>query len=110
MLIGQRVPGFCGFRYLQENDLIVAVMSNDVVRVTDKEEFTNLVKATSPGETLSLQIIRQGKSMRVSFKLDAKPVETAMQNQVEEFRNPRLIKAEEYWQKAFAPLVTGKLS
>jgi hypothetical protein len=109
VLIAQRLPGFCGFRYLQDNDLIVAVMSNDVVRVTENQELTALVMGTRPGETISLQLIRQGKSTRVSFKLDAKPVE-ADQLRVEEFRNLRLAKGEEYWQRAFAPLVNGKLS
>ena len=108
--IAQRVPGFCGFRYLQEDDLVIAVMATDVVRITEVQELMALVRGTAPGETISLQLIRQGKSMRVAFKLDAKPAETIAQNQVEEFRNPRLSKAEEYWQKVFAPLVTGKLS
>jgi hypothetical protein len=111
VLIAQRVPGFCGFRYLQDDDLIVAVMSNDVIRVSEVIELTSLVKATAPGDTLTLQLIRQGKPMRVSFRVDARPIKAGQsQQEAEEFRNLRLSMAQEYWDKTFAPLLAAKLS
>jgi S1-C subfamily serine protease len=110
VLITQRLPGFCGFRYLQENDLVVAVMGNDVVRVSEMQELMAIVRATPPGEMLTLQLIRQGKPMRVSLRVEPRPAAATGQNQVEEFLNPRLSKAQEYWDKTFAPLLAAKLS
>jgi len=62
------------------------------------------VQDLNPGNPITLQVLRQAKVIRVTFKLDALP--WAAQNMaMDEFRNKRMERANQYWRDVFEPAV-----
>jgi hypothetical protein len=107
VLIRDTVPGFCAFRYLQPGDLVMGVVRDgELAATTMMQELKSQVASTPPGEPITLELLRQGKQMRVSFLINATPrdVEVPMLTP-DQFRNMRSDQAEGYWDQAFAPLV-----
>lgn len=106
--IVSRVPGFCAYRMLQTGDVILATVSPQRVefKSTDPYElFLSTVKEVGPGQTLTFEVLRQGRIINVSLTLDERPRGLENLGFIQEFTATRAEKADEYWMKVFAPLL-----
>jgi hypothetical protein len=111
VLVTNTHPGFSGHRYLRTDDIVVGVLGVDLLMTVRHQDLRDLVKRTLPGETITLQVVRQGKPRRIPVKPDAQPVVAEQPRDIiEQFVNERMGKADEYWQKNFAPLIAAPLS
>jgi hypothetical protein len=116
VLIQETVPGFCGFRFLHSGDVVLGVyMRQKVADGPEAEQLQPtpidtilrpLIQRTPPGEPLTLQVLRQGRVMKVSFPLDAAPRVAGLgRDEVTAYKNARLDAARRYWEFAFEPLL-----
>lgn len=77
----QTFPGFPGHAYLQCGDLIVAVDGKRLRSVAVEEgydhglalasQFGEMVKAHQPGEQITMELLRSGKKVKVTFRLSS---------------------------------------
>jgi C-terminal processing protease CtpA/Prc len=107
-LVTDRIPGFCAYGALQNGDMIVAVgeAPNQVIRTND--DLTAIIGARKAGETVHLEILRNGKQLEVPITLSARPVwagPTSSQEVVDEAVQNRQRIAHDYWEQHFAPLL-----
>lgn len=131
LLVTDRVPGFCGYRYLQSGDVISGIAEAPDRAIRIGEDLTRLISAHKAGETIHLQVIRGGQQMEVAVKLDARPTwaigpqDALVQRQLQppqdppknppqyrdivEARRERQRKADEYWEQNFARLVETQI-
>jgi cytochrome c-type biogenesis protein CcmH/NrfG len=54
-------------------------------------------------------VLRQGGVIRVSIRLDPKPVEATTLMAFEELNTRRINDADDYWERDFAPLLESKV-
>ena len=108
-LINECLPGFCGYRWLRPGDLVSGILVGDEMqRVPTWEDLVSAVSTTPPGKTLQLRVVRQGREVKVSLQLNAKPLVAADKTATEQWLGQRTNDAEEYWKKTFVP-VTGEV-
>lgn len=103
VVIVERMPGFAGARMLVDGDVILGVVERPDVRTLGVYEFQMVVKAVTPGTTIHFQVMRQGQVIRVPIAPDPRPFEADVNMQDLTYRRQR--KADEYWEKSFAPVV-----
>jgi hypothetical protein len=109
VLVQTRVPGFCGYRFLLEGDVIQKVTAPILMPLTSFDQLRAVIGMTAPGRTITLDVLRHGETRNVTIPLDARP--KAMQQMgfgalaFENYIEQRKALAEEYWQKNFAPLL-----
>jgi len=103
VVIVERMPGFVGARMLVDGDVVLGIVERPDVRTLGMYEFQMVVKSVTPGTTVHFQVMRQGQVIRVPVAPDPRPFEAdgLMQDLI--YRRQR--KAEEYWEKAFAPSI-----
>ena len=110
VVVEQRFPGFPAYRYLQDGDLLLGVKTSDLVRTSpivatpDFETFRRLVSVKSPGDILTLQLLRRGRVIEFSFPVEATPLDSAGAN-ANAFFDARSNKADDYWKETFVPLL-----
>ncbi len=116
VIISERMPGFCGYRYLDTGDVILAIKENQfarndlVVRTRTVRDLQSAVRSHEPGDTVTLQVLRRGKTIDVMFVLDAFP-QAAMEGlAIDDFRRDRENAAQNYWDEHFAPLLGQHVS
>jgi hypothetical protein len=71
-------------------------------------QFTNLMRTVKPGTSLTFRVLRSGQVRDVPVRLDARPAAAAFNmppDSMDRLENARATKAEEYWNRAFAPLL-----
>ena len=69
-------------------------------------ELLDFVRRSMPGETITFEVLRQGKVIQVPMKLDPRPlVAVDRVNNVDEMIADRAARAESYWVKVFKPLL-----
>jgi len=110
--IGERLPGFCGFRALRTGDVILGTLGARPTKLRRWPELQHYVQQ-SRGGTVTFEVLRQGRVMNVAIQLDTRPAaagDPRFQNVMEELLAERQALAEEYWLKFFAPLVEQDLS
>jgi hypothetical protein len=116
VLIQETVPGFCGFRYLRTGDVVLGVFVKQKIADGPEAETLQstpidtilrpLIQRTPPGELLTLQVLRQGRVIKVSFPLDAAPRVAGLgRDEVTAYKNARIDAARRYWEFAFEPLL-----
>jgi hypothetical protein len=108
--VEELIPGFAAAAVLREGDLIVAVVEYPELDVRNRAAFTEVIKKTAPGTRLHFDVVRQGQTLRLPIKLDARPLVGMSEAEIGAFFNERLRKAEAYWTSNFAPLVDEVLS
>jgi hypothetical protein len=86
------------------------VTQEGVVRTRTQYELIPMVASTRPGDRLTLELLRQGRVIRVPITLDVRPKVAEDINLIDEFTNQREVKAEEYWRRNFASLVDEGIS
>ena len=108
VIVSQRLPGFVAYRMLRTGDVIVGIAEMPDLQFATRTDFTSVMQRVPPGTTLTFVVLRGGKRQHVPIQLDARPV-VALQGQppdlMSAFEAERQNKAEEYWGRAFAPLV-----
>ena len=104
VVITEAIEGFCANRFLRAGDIILGVIGSDFYPTPQSGDLTLRVQDVSPGDPITLQILRQGKVIRVTFKVDARPF-AAESGEMTEFRNERMERAREYWHRVFEPAV-----
>jgi hypothetical protein len=104
--VRHRIPGFCGYRFLEDGDIILAIGMNPraLIEVRSCDEMISVIKQYSAGHTVLFRLVRRGRILTVPLVLDAKP---AVLNGVEAlaaFQAERSAQAEGYWDASFEPL------
>lgn len=110
VIIAERKPGFCAYQALQDNDLVLGVIGADVEPIQTLIDLQQRVKQTTPGESITLQVIRNGKPIRVTFPVSGRPAQLQEDPALVEFTRNRRELAQQYWEKHFGPLLPGKIS
>jgi hypothetical protein len=104
VIITEPIEGFCANRFLRAGDIVLGVIGDDFYPTATLDDLRARVQNLKAGEAITLQIMRQAKVIRVTFKVDACP--WAAQNMaMDEFRNKRMERAKQYWRDVFEPAV-----
>jgi hypothetical protein len=94
-----RWPGFAGYRWLRDGDVVVKVREFPDT-AGGRTEFPVRVRARKPETTLTLEVLRQGRIIPVKITLSARPKgddEMAIANMMQQ----RAQQAEDYWNTTF---------
>jgi hypothetical protein len=116
IMIVERMPGFCGARTLMDGDLVLAIVDHPLRLTADRDygmilaEFSQTVREIGVGKTVTFELVREGRVMRVPVKLDPRPeaADPAFGGGIggiEELLNRRRQKAETYWSETFRSLM-----
>lgn len=118
ILISECVPGFCGARSLVDGDVILNIVGHPLRMTADRfdrqltDEFSLAVRECGPGATVTFELLRQGRVMRIPVRLDARPEALELNvagvggvETLDEFKNDRRRKADHYWNETFRPLL-----
>ena len=103
VVVAERIPGFCASRMLLDGDVILGT-TNPRLMFTDSTALVNAIQAVLPGETIHLQVLRNGRVIDVPLVLDPKPAEASIPT-ITSFKLRRAAKFQEYWESTFAPLL-----
>src|SRR3954452_20714539 len=103
VVIVERMPGFVGARMLLDGDVVLGIAERPDVRTLGMYEFQMVVKGVAPGTVIHFQVMRQGQVVRVPIAPDPRPLEADVN--MPELTCRRQRKADDYWEKAFAPVV-----
>jgi hypothetical protein len=106
VVIVERMPGFVGSRMLQDGDVILGIAERRRLALLDAQAFGDAIRMLGSGRTVHLDLLRQGRVVRVPVKLDPRPAAAAIdEGPMRELLNRRRAKADAYWQRAFAPML-----
>ena len=105
-----RIPGFCAFRELQTGDVILAMISGtrkiEFKSPDPNDLFRPAVMAVGAGQTIHFEVLRQGQIINVAITLARRPRNIDQIGEPQKFTNTRADKAEEMWNRDFAPLLS----
>jgi hypothetical protein len=93
---------------LHDGDVILAIDKSENqprVEVNSADDLITAVKAVVPGQTITLEVLRRGRVIKVALTLDRKPMNIDTAGAIEEFTNRRIERADAMWQKEFAQLL-----
>jgi hypothetical protein len=107
VVIVERMPGFVGARMLLDGDVVLGIVERPDVRTLGMYEFTMLVKAVPPGQTIHFQVLRQGQVIRVPVAPDPRPFDA--DGMMQELLKNRQRNADAYWEKSFGQLVKERV-
>ncbi len=110
VLIVNRLLGFCGYRMLQEGDIVLGVVDQSNARTGAVHELSTLIRNIPAGTTINLEVYRRGQIIIVPVTLDARPVDLAKFQNLDALRAIRFRRAYDYWREHFAPLVEQGVS
>jgi len=110
VLIRECMPGFSGFRYLREGDVVLGIKQPIQMRTPQQQDLINAVSAVPPQGTIRLEVLRQGRVTEISFRISARPREADDQVLTEELLNRRRAQAEQFWREHFSRLVSENVS
>ena len=105
VLIKETWAGFAGFRFLRVGDVVVGTGGDQPTRAPTVQELRAAVQATAPGQTLDLQVLRQGRIMEIPVNVGPRPPWAEDEPTTRMMQSRRVRRAEIYWQFAFAPLL-----
>jgi hypothetical protein len=101
-IIVDRIPGFAGFRVFQNGDVVLSIKERPETSIESVLDFQSVIMTSPAGTTLHMEVVRQMRKIEVEITLDARP-----DGDPEEEINIREKDGEEYWNREFAPLVSG---
>jgi hypothetical protein len=109
VIVESRLPGFCGYRALREGDVITEFTIRNPIKIRGPSDFIEMIRDQRAGVEVKLAVQRQGRSIIVPVKLDARPEDpdrpVVPQAGLDELIEQRRRDAGEYWDKTFAPVV-----
>jgi hypothetical protein len=111
-VVVNRLPGFVGERMLRDGDVILGVVERPEKQIHSGNELTLTLGQFSAGQTIHLQILRQGHVIRVLVQLDPYPLDASpeLRDRMDDFLFRRLKRAQDYWDEHFADLVEETVS
>jgi hypothetical protein len=103
----RRVPGFAAYQVLREGDVIQSIEELPGIPLRSTADIRNAITAAfQAGQTIRLNINRQGKSMRVRVELRARPVLPQGDSMaLEVWIDEQTAAADRYWDNHFSPLL-----
>jgi C-terminal processing protease CtpA/Prc len=121
VVVAACIPGFCANQFLQSGDVIVGVNAAAMTPIRTKEDLMQSIGDASAGDEVRLQVLRGGQEVEATIKLNARPlwapqaarpivqpappfVGAPPKTTDDEIRD-RERKADEYWDREFAPLL-----
>ena len=121
VLIRETWPGFAGFRFLRVGDVVIGIgviadaeagravpegrVQPPPARPPTVSDLKAAVTATAPGQTLELQVLRQGRVVTIPVSVTHRPPWAQEEITTRQTQSRRLAKAERYWNFAFRPLL-----
>lgn len=106
VMITTRIPGFPAYRMLREGDVIVGIDELPDTAITNSREFVDVLRQVPAGATVTLRVLRGGDVQKVAVRLDPRPAAANnLGDAMALLESTRQTKADEYWARAFAPLV-----
>lgn len=105
VLIRETWPGFAGFRFLRVGDVVIGTGRGQPARAPSVTEFKAAVSSTTPGRTIELQVLRQGRVIDIPVRVSARPAWAEDEPTTRQMQSRRLARAELYWRFAFALLL-----
>ena len=110
VMITTRIPGFPAYRMLREGDVIVGIEEFPDHEITGFNQFIALMRQMPAGTTLTFRVLRGGNVQKVPITLGHRPAAAAGNDvtAMSLLESTRQTKADEYWARAFAPLVEDK--
>ena len=112
-IVVNRLPGFVGERMLRDGDVILGILEHPQKQIHSGSDLTTILSTFTVGQTVHLQVLRQGQVMRVPVQLDPKPLDASsleLRDRMDDFLFRRLDRAQKYWDKHFADLVEERVS
>jgi hypothetical protein len=104
--VAGRVPGFCGYRMLEDGDVILSLTAAArTVQFHSTSELIAAIGQQHAGDRITLGVLRRGKLVQVPVTLDAKPAWVGQLVPAADAMGPRQRRAAEYWDQSFAPLL-----
>jgi hypothetical protein len=97
-----RLPGYCAFRMLKDGDVIIGLAGQPEMELNSPEQLTAAVKGTRAGQTITFEVIRQGRIVKVPIRLDRRPIGIDRDGT---FTEQRAQAADELWERDFVPLL-----
>ena len=110
VVILDRMPGFVGFRMLRDGDVVVGTAEQPQSRFRTPDDLKAVVERSKPGDALHLILLRQGQVVQVPIQPDPRPADADRPLAIDDLLRPRREKADEYWQRTFAPLLEPGVS
>jgi hypothetical protein len=104
VIVRRRVPGSPSYAQLRDGDVLISAREIPVDPVRFKNSFIELVKPFQAGQTITFQVMRDGKLRVVPIKLKPRPANVGGP-QLESWIAARLDVANVYWNKTFRLLV-----
>lgn len=111
VVVQSRFPGFPGYQFLRDGDLIVGVeLDGAIQRINTSAELSTLIASRRGGDTLVLQVQRGGRALNIPVKLAPMPqaatTAPGAAARFENFQRDRLQRAQAYWQQSFASAIS----
>jgi C-terminal processing protease CtpA/Prc len=110
-IVEGRLPGFPGYRWLRNGDVIVDIGERPMPQPMGQTAFIMAISNLKPGTTVHLKVLRQGKMIQVPVRLDARPAakldedDAEYKLRVDAMMDQRIVEAQQYWRENFASLV-----
>jgi hypothetical protein len=105
----ERMPGFTGARSLQDGDVILGIVEQPNIRLTNAPEFSLAIRSLGAGTKAHFEVLRQGQVIRVEVKLDPRPEAAdfvpGAANSIQKLLDDRKKAVDEVWEREFAPLL-----
>lgn len=114
VMVSERIPGFVGYRMLQPGDILVKILRQPVepnIELHQYEQFTIEVRQMQAGDLLRLEILRYGRQMDISLRLDHRPLKANQDMAImRQWLNERAQAAQDYWTQQFSAIDPSQTS
>jgi hypothetical protein len=105
VVVTGRLPGFVGYRVLQDGDVITHVERQPFA---SRGDFSQAIQASKAGSPVHLDLIRQGRTLQVELRLDLRPTWAEALNTIQPGSQARQEEADDYWTRNFEPLTAAR--
>jgi hypothetical protein len=110
VMIADRIRGFPAFRQLRSGDVIMKIIDWPAVQLHSSDDFVRAVTMLAAGDEIHLGVMRFGRLINVSLKLDFRPEAVAqasaenIESAVDSWIDARDRRAESYWKHEFSAI------
>jgi hypothetical protein len=106
IIVDQRIPGFPAYQYLRRGDVILGFTDWPRIPIRVPNDFILVARRFVPGDSIRLNVRRDGRSIVVELKLDYFPIEATAQPDMvawlDAWIQQRAQEAEDYWNREFS--------
>lgn len=104
VIVSQRIPGFGAYRMLQSGDIIVKLLDQPNVELSNYQQFIAAVQPMEAGQVLRMQVMRYGRLTDISILLEPFPTDLNGETSIDAWMQARDDKAQAYWDADFSAL------